>query len=124
MFITVALGALVSMQAALSEPPAQYFGTLNNHLSTRDDATIRGTGTIEDVQLCIADAIIELGVPSVLQAGLHEVLMVTYRPGSAISASVRLTQIDTNVLRAMVRVRGRDSDARIIRRIRYCLNAR
>ena len=122
MTFTITLSVLALLASHQASETA-FRGEIREHLDSPIDATVAGGGNLSEVQICIADSLFALGVPSVLQASRETVLIGAFNSAPVVMASVMLTQVAPGALRAEVRVRGRGWNDRIVARVRGCLRA-
>jgi len=114
--------AIAAFIGALQSGPPPGDGEIYEHLSRPVIRSVEGNGQLEDVQLCLADALYSTGLPINYQQGRDRIVMISLMPNSyRIMASVTLTNLTSSTFRAELRVRGRGWDDRMTERVDYCV---
>ena len=109
-------GALAALAQGQSER-----GELSERLSSPPKATFDTAKKPYDLEICLADALTIVGVPSVFRNGPENVVFaVSYAGGNAVLSTLSVDRTDAGS-HLTLRTRGKGYDDRLIGRIRGCL---
>jgi hypothetical protein len=118
--VAVALGTATLAGAALAQQ-MPYEGELRERLSKPVIASLESRKPAYDLELCVADVMTVMGVPTVLRDGPDNLqMMINFPNGNSYTASVSFIKL-ANGTRLDIRLRGKGWDDRLRDRLTTCL---
>lgn len=113
---TILAGVLAMLALGQSGP-----GELSERLSSEPKAAFDTAKKPYDLEICLADALTLVGVPSVYRDGPeNSVIAVSFAGGNAVLSTISVTRTATGS-HLTLRARGKGYDDRLISRISACL---
>ncbi|VVT20132.1 conserved hypothetical protein [Sphingomonas aurantiaca] len=108
--------ALILGLAGQTEP---FAGELKERLASPIDATLTTTKRPYDLEVCLADAITMLGIPTVLRDGPDN-LVIGAASANVFNATVSVIRTGEGS-QILIRVKGKGFNDRVTSRVRQCL---
>lgn len=116
MQLTILAGAMAMLALGQTGP-----GELSERLNSEPKAVFDTGKKPYDLEICLADALTIVGVPSVYRDGPENiVLAVSFAGGNAVLSTISVTRTEAGS-HLTLRARGKGYDDRLMSRIRACL---
>lgn len=113
------IASMLALLLNIQDKP--YEGELKERLRTPAKASFESNKASYDLEICVADAVTVLGVPTVLRDGPANIVIAAATPGgNAFPVSVTISPAKSGS-HLDLRIKGKGWDDRIASRIRACL---